>query len=454
MKAIRKLMTPRVLAGLAVVTGSFGATSLASTGGTAQADPVWTTGVVGVGSDVTQDLWAAYSGASPAPGLGQAPTYYTPLSAGSNANYATVQSYDANPPNGTTVVPQCIITRPGGNCYDRPNSSTAGIQALYDEVEDVDWSNSSNSYSGPENITNQFDFARSARGPKNTSANVLTFIPYARDGLGILEYTAPGSTPTTGSTLGPLTEAELNSLYTNTSTGSETINGLTVYACLTIAGSTPRSNLESALGSISDGTALAAAEAADAANYPGDPSGNPPVESGVCPNITQNSGNAFYSAVSALPANTAAVIPISAASWEAQDNQVALDRSATARANGVDLASITNAGLTILGQPYVAGTIGSGPDKGETGEIPNLTYYNDTHWGYTLYTVVPTSLITPPVFTENKALVDLFVGGSSVECSAGALATAQDFGFANLASLANPPATCGSTSTFGTEPNG
>src|ERR1700689_1121091 len=117
MKAVRKLITPRVVAGLALASGLFGATSLVSTGGTAQADPAWTTGVVGIGADVTQDLWAAYSGASPAPGLGQAPTFYTPLSANADAGYATVQSYDANPPGGTTVVPGSIITKAGGNAY-------------------------------------------------------------------------------------------------------------------------------------------------------------------------------------------------------------------------------------------------------------------------------------------------------------------------------------------------
>ena len=71
MKAVSKLITPRVVGCLAVASGMLGVSSLVSTGGgAAQADPSWTSGFVGVGAVVTQDLWAAYTGASPAPSLG------------------------------------------------------------------------------------------------------------------------------------------------------------------------------------------------------------------------------------------------------------------------------------------------------------------------------------------------------------------------------------------------
>jgi hypothetical protein len=408
---------PRVLAGLALASGVLGVTSLISSGGTAQADPAATSGIVGVGADVTQDLWAAYTGASPAPGLASNTSFYTPLNAGSANNFVSVQSYDANPPGGTTVAPGCIVTRAGGNAYDRPNSSTAGIAALLDSVQGVGFENTSGSCTGtPESLTGQIDFARSARGPKSTSASTLTFIPYARDGVGVLFYDPHSGTDP----LHALTAAELTSLYTSAS-GSETINGVTVYACLTISGSAPRSNLESTLG-ITDTQAAAAAAAANG---------------GQCPSITQNSGNAFYAAVSSLPAGSGAVIPISSGSWESQANGVALDRSNTARANGVSLADITNSGNTDLGQPY---TVSGGL------EVPSTTYYQDTAWGYNLYTVVPTSKIGSG-FGSSAPLKALFVGTGSSQCAAAAQTTAHLFGFD---SLTGTEGTCGSTTTTGT----
>jgi hypothetical protein len=427
MKAVSKLMTPRVLACLALASGMLGVTSLVTAGGSAQADPAWTTGFVGVGADVTQDLWAAYSGASPAPGLGQSnTTFYTPLNAGSAQNFLTVSSYDANPPGQPTTTAGCIITKAGGNAWDRPNSSTEGINALEDSVTGTLWEGSPTCTGAPgQNITGQVSFARSARGVKTAGTN-LTFIPYDKDGLGVLFYT-----PTSGSPLSSLTEAELAALYTSAS-GSEVINGVTVYACLTIAGSTPRTNLESALG-ISDSQATAAALAADSANVSG----------GLCPSITQNSGNAFYSAVSGLGNNFGAVIPISSASWESQANDVALDRSATARSNGVDLADITNASSVDIGKPYVSGTIGSGPHAGTTGEVPNSTYYGDSSFGYTVYTVVPTRNITAGI-NFSAPLNALFVGTSSSLCSSPAQSTAHDFGFLSLSG-----GTCGSVGTTG-----
>jgi hypothetical protein len=427
MKAVSTLMTPRVVAVVALVSGVLGVTSLVSAGATAQADPSWTTSFVGVGADVTQDLWAAYTGASPAPGLGQAnTTFYAPLNAGSSNNFLTVSSYDANPPGQPTTTAGCIITKAGGNAWDRPNSSTEGINALFDSVTGNTWEGSPTCTGAPESVTGQLSFARSARGVK-TSGTTLTFIPYARDGLGILVYT-----PTTGSPLASLTEAELAALY-STDNGQETINGVTVYACTTIAGSTPNSNLASALG-ISTTTENNAAADADAANVTG----------GLCPAITQNSGNAFYSAVSGLGTGFGAVIPISAGSWESQSNDVALDRSATARSNGVDLADITNAASVDLGKPYIPGTIGSGPHAGTTGEVPNTTYYEDTAWGYNLYTVVPTRVLSGINFSA--PLNALFVGTGSAQCAAGAQSTAHDFGFD---SLQGSEGTCGSTSAEG-----
>ncbi len=428
MKAVSKLMTPRVIACLALASGALGVSSLVTAGGTAQADPASTTAFVGVGADVTQDLWAAYSGASPAPGLGQSnTTFYSPLNAGSSNNFLTVSSYDANPPGQPTTTAGCIITKPGGNAFDRPNSSTEGLNALEDSVTGATWEGSPSCTGTGVSVTGQIAFARSARGVKTAGTN-LTFIPYARDAVGILVYT-----PTSGSPLAHISESQLNSLYSS-ATGSLVINGVTTYACLTISGSTPRSNLESAIG-VSDTQATAAAQAADAANVSG----------GLCPSIVQNSGNAFYSAVSGLGNNFGAVIPISSASWESQSNDVALDRSNTARANGVDLADLTNAGSVDLGKPYVSGTIGSGPNAGSTGEVPNTTYYADTAFGYNVYTVVPTRNVTSGL-NFSAPLSALFANSSAALCQTPAQNIGHDFGFA---SLSGTEGTCGSLGTTG-----
>lgn len=411
----------RKIAGLRLVTlGSLlslcaGSTSiLLAGGGVAHADPPSATALAGVGSDVTQDLFNAYAGASPPPGISgntQPTNFYTPLYSSNATANTTIQSFDASPFGQPTTNPGCIITKVGGPAFDRPNSSTNGISALYDAVTGTNlWVNPTPSQSctgTAVSVTGQIDFARSARGVK-TAGSTLTWIPYARDALGILYYDHADGT------LNTLTTAQLTSLYTS-STGTLTIGSDTVYACLTISGSTPRSNLESALG-ITDAQASAAATAAG------------------CNNITQNSGNAFWSFAGSLPSGEDAVIPISSGSWISQANQVGVDRSANARNGGADLAAINDGG-TLLGKPYT----GTAPD-----EAPNTTYYQDSLYGYNLYTVVPTNKLSG--FTENAALVSLFAGSSSAICSSTAQQTAHTFGFDSLTSSEG---TCGSTTLTG-----
>jgi hypothetical protein len=408
-RKIRLLMT------LAVASALGGGTSLVVATGAAQADPPSTTGLVGVGADVTQDVFDAFTGASPPPGLSgntQATTFYTPLHSSNATEDTTIQSFDASPFGGTTTSPGCITTKTGGPSFDRPNSTTNGITALFDAATGALWVNptASQSCTGTGvSVTGQIDFARAARGEK-TAGSTLTFIPYARDALGILRYDHSDGV------IDSLTSAQLTSLYTST-TGKLTVGPDTVYACLTISGSVPRTQLESTLG-ITDAQASAAATAAG------------------CNNITQNSGNAFFSGLPSAVATSGndAVIPISSGSWESQANQVAVDRSATARTNGVDLASITD-GSTPLGQPYT----GTAPN-----EAPNTTYYQDTSYGFNLYTVVPSNKISG--FTANAALESLFVGAGSSLCAAAAQTTAHTFGFD---SLTTAEGTCGSTTSTG-----
>ena len=158
-------------------------------------------------------------------------------------------------------------------------------------------------------MTGQFSFARAARGPK-TGGSVLTFAPYARDAVGVLDFNHGGTAITT------ITRAQLATLYS--AGGTSTLDGDTVYPCLTITGSSPRSNLETAIG-VSDTTAEAAAKAAG------------------CDQIQQNSGNAFYTFAKGIPTGDDAIIPISSGDWIGQANGVAVDESNTARADGVTI---------------------------------------------------------------------------------------------------------------------
>jgi hypothetical protein len=402
----RSYRAARWLMAMSLATGAAGVVTILSVGQPAQADPGFTSAFVGVGSDVTQDVFAGLSGESPQPPTTQTVTSFPALSSSAATNNLTIASFDANPAGGTTTNPGCIISKVGGPSFDRPNSTTAGIAALLAATNGSGFENTSASCTGtPVNVTGEVDFARAARGPKS-SGSTLTFIPYARDALGILVYDRA-----TGD-LSTLTTAQLTSLYTS-STGKITVGGDTVYGCLTISGSTPRSNLESALG-ITDAQATTAATAAG------------------CNSIQQNSGNAFATFTATLPAGANdAVIPISSGSWIGQANQIAVDRSNVARSNSDYLAAVD-----ALGKP----TTGTAPNL-----LPNTTYYQSTQYGYNLWTVVPTAKISG--FGANAALESLFVGGSSALCASGEqTGVVNKFGFD---SLTVSEGTCGSTSTTG-----
>ena len=413
MKFFLRTRSIGIVAALAVASGTAGLVSLtALSGPSAQADPLSTSAEIGVGADVTQDVYDALSGAA-APNTATT-TFYTPLHATAGNLNTTIQSFDAFPSGGSTINPGCITTKTGGPTFDRPNSTTAGIAALNAEISGSGFENTANSCTGAVvNVIGQISFARAARGPK-TTGTTLTFVPYARDAVAYLYYDhSDGNT-----SLAHLTTAELKSLYSGSLT---TIGGDTVKPCLTITGSSPRSNLENAIGD-SDTTAEATAKAAG------------------CDQIQQNSGNAFYTFASSLATKTDAIIPISAGDWIGQANKVSVDESATARSHGVTVGAITD-GTANLGLP----TTGTAPSL-----APNSTYYADTSYGYNLYTVLPTSVLSG--LGANASLINLFTNTATSPsnnaelCQTTAQATVKKFGFASLTSAEG---SCGSTTTTG-----
>ena len=271
MKFFLRTRSISIVAALAVASGTAGLASLtALSGPSAQADPLSTTAEVGVGADVTQDLYDGLSGAS-APNS-TATNFFTPLHADNANDNTTIQSFDAFPRAGRPSTRAASPPRPGDRPSTGPNSTTDGIAALNAEISGSGFENVSASCTNATvNVTGQIDFARSARGPKSTGTT-LTFVPFGRDAVAYLYYDHGDHNLTT------LTTAQLKGLYGGTIT---TIGGDTVKPCLTITGSTPRSNLEAAIG-VSDATAEATAKAAG------------------CDQIQQNSGNAFWTFANTL----------------------------------------------------------------------------------------------------------------------------------------------------------
>jgi hypothetical protein len=413
MKSFLRTRSIRILAALAVASGTAGLASLTalSSPPSAQADPLSSTAEVGVGADVLQDVFDGLSGAS-APGTSYT-HFLTPLTAGGTDGNTTIVSYDAFPQNGSTLNPGAITTKAGGPAFDRPNSTTNGVAALEDEVKGNLWENPTPSQSFTKtgvSVTGQINFARAARGPKGTSTD-LTWAPFARDAVAYLYYDHGDGA------LDSLTTAQLKNLYDGNTT---TIGSDTVDVCLTLSGSSPRSNLETAIG-VSDATASEFA----------DPS---------CSQIQQNSGNAFYSFASTLPSGTDAIIPISAGDWIGQANGYDVDESNTARTNGLTLGSVTD-GSSALGQPFT----GTAPNL-----VPSTTYYQDTNYGYNVYTVLPTNVLSGNF--EDASLVSLFTNtatspaNNAAICQSGIQTEIHNFGFDSLTS---GEGSCGSTTQTG-----
>ncbi|MGW2044045.1 hypothetical protein ACWCPF_02515 [Streptomyces sp. NPDC001858] len=175
----------------------------------ASADPGSTTEyrqLAGVGSDTTQYVMN---------GLGDVIT---------NANGKVIASYDATPVNTTVTTKDPAVTP---NCtINRPNGSSAGITALNNDIT-----------AG----TGCLDFARSSRGPVDTTTADLTFVPYAKDG--VTYATDLGSTVPTN-----LTKAQLASIYTTCTYTNAAGTPVTVQPLLPQTGSGTRTFWLAAIG--------------------------------------------------------------------------------------------------------------------------------------------------------------------------------------------------------------
>ncbi|MFD1273887.1 hypothetical protein ACFQ51_25905 [Streptomyces kaempferi] len=162
--------------------------------------------LVGVGSDTTQDVLNALAGDT-VNGKSYAGTAV-------KAGDAGLASYDAFVPDAATST---IQTRPGGPAFLRPNGSGPGRAALSMSLTGDKFPSSTGVA-----IKGQVDFARSSGGP-STSGTTLTYIPFARDAVGVAVR---------GSALDTLTVDQLHDIYTSGDTRLKVLNGQTLHAVL------------------------------------------------------------------------------------------------------------------------------------------------------------------------------------------------------------------------------
>ncbi|MFD8818475.1 Ig-like domain repeat protein [Streptomyces sp. NPDC059627] len=324
--------------------------------------------LVGVGSDTTQDVLNALAGDT------VNGTSYS-ATAVKSANGAGIASYDAIEP-GTGSTTSNITTRTGGPSFLRPNGSGNGRLALSEALTGDKYPTSAGV-----SISGQVDFARSSGGP-SVSGTALTYIPMARDAVGVAVK---------GSALDTLTVDQLHDIYSGALT---TVNGQTVHPRIPQAGSGTRKFFLAAIG-LTDAT--------------------------LSPNVTTVQEN------QANPALTedGALVPFSVGSWIAQNNGISPDYSKTAAAAGGHLASIQLPGDTGATSPVTT----------VNGKLSPVTaYYENSTFGRDVYNVVPSRAIDTGSIFFDKDLYDVFVtsGSHTAELASDAAESViAKFGFVN-----------------------
>ncbi|WP_055532992.1 Ig-like domain repeat protein [Streptomyces graminilatus] len=360
------------------------ASPLALTSGTAFADPgagVTTHQLVGVGSDVTQDVLDALAGDT-VNGTSYAATAVT-------ADGYTIASYDATEP-GTGATTSQIQPHVSGPKFLRPNGANAGRLALSDSIAGGNYAVSSSANDGTVNIQDQIDFARNTSAP-TVSGTALTAIPFARDAVG---YGAKGSA------LAQLTKQQLHDIYTGALTE---VNGVKVHPFIPNSGAGTRTFFQKAIGV----TDAQLGSNVDTLDHDGKP-----VQQNRLNKVIENDGD---------------LVPLSVASLVAQTNGVAPDRSAAAVSAGAFLGSLDEQNNGTYTAPVIHnadGTISSNPD-----------FFADTTFGRDASNVVSTRAIDPTSVFFNKPLYDVFVTDDShtaALASGPAQSVIAKFGFLNV----------------------
>ncbi|MFD8220672.1 Ig-like domain repeat protein [Streptomyces sp. NPDC059697] len=360
---MRRMRLTAAMVAAAAVSGTLALASPAS----ADPTPAGTfRQLVGVGSDTTQDVLNALAGDT-VNGKSYADTAV-------KAGDAGIASYDAIPSGSATTT---IQTRSGGPSFLRPNGSGKGKLALSESLTGDKFPSSDGVV-----IKGQVDFARSSGGP-SVSGTALTYVPFARDAVGVAVR---------GSGLDTLTVDQLHDIYANG--GTSTVNGHVVHPVIPQADSGTRKFFLAAIGL------------------------NELTVSPNIPTVQENQANAALTQDGAL-------VPFSVGSWIAQNNGIAPDYSTTAVAAGAHLASIQLPGDTGATSPVTT----------VNGKLtPVGGYFENATFGRDVYNVVPSRAIDPTSVFFDKALYDVFVTSGTHEAAL-ATDTAEkviaDFGFLN-----------------------
>ncbi|RFA10329.1 hypothetical protein B7R54_14755 [Subtercola boreus] len=293
----------------------------------AYADPVSNSYTL-VGSDTLQDAANALANGTTVTGSAVRVT----------ASGNTIGSFDAFGSNS-------IQTKNSGTYFARPAGSGDGVKALSRSIDGAPFSVSGNP-TPAKAITAQVDIARSSSGP-GAAANTSGVLQYFQFGRDAVSYAYSG----TG--IDQLTKAQLTAIYNCSLTS---VNGVDVTPVLPQSASGTRKFFLSAIGITTPGACV--------------------VQRGDA----ENDGTVLV--------NTGELIPFSVASWVAQSNGAAQDRTGTARLGSAE-------GTTV-------------PFTGADGSyVPNPTYYADTTFGRDTYVVVEAARVNPSSPKYDPALAAL-----------------------------------------------
>ncbi|MFJ3490448.1 hypothetical protein [Leifsonia aquatica] len=296
----------------------------------ANADPVSSSYVL-AGSDTLQDVSNALANG----------TQLTGPFVRSVADNGTIASYDAF---GSAA----IQTKPNGPYFARPAGSGDGVKALSRSIDGANFSVSGNTTPATA-ISGQVDIARSSSGPGSAAnpTGPLAYVPFGRDAVSFA--IAPG----TAAGLEQLTTAQLTQIYNCTLT---TVNGVAVKPVLPQSASGTRKFFLSAIGVSTLGSCVNDST------------------------LAENDGSVLT--------QPGQIIPFSVASWVAQKNGAAQNRT----------------GSSTLGSALGA----TAPFTG-TGNalVPNAAYYNNSTWGRDTFVVVEYARIDFASATYDAALAAL-----------------------------------------------
>ena len=244
---------------------------------------------------------------------------------------STLGSFDAT---GTP----CIITKPYGIRFGRPNGSSDGVKALSRSIDGANYTSGTSTCpdNASRNITNQVDIARSSSGGTTNGAGELIYYPFGRDAIAYAYHkdsTAAGITTITAATLKSLFECSVR-----------TLGGVTITPVIPQDGSGTRKDFLSKIGSSETGLKTVS-------------------ETGGCVvEAQEHDGNSLTVANS--------VMPMSVSRWVAMNT-------------GATVSKIGNALLAGIADVPAAPVTGTA-----TTMLPNQAYYNDSTWGRDTYLVV------------------------------------------------------------------